>query len=146
MLHIIQKACQYANPYVIEALTHVNGVYVDVYDKLESDTYDEGRDTYISNVLKFNKTPTYSKIKLLLNRPVQLVFGSGEDSFDNYMEDLYFITCNKSLVFKKKQKFDIFYDKKDSIPQRTMQCFEVREYSNSYNQWSTRHIVLQPFN
>ena len=88
----------------------------------------------------------YEKKKLLLNKPVQLAFDSGENSFDTYLEDLFIITCDKTLVFNKGQKFEVFYNKKDKVPQRVFQCFEVREYSNSYNQWSTRHIMLQPFN
>ena len=146
MLHQIQFAAQHANPYVIKALTEVNGVYMNVYNKVESDAYDEGRDTYISNVNKFEDKPLYEKKKLLLNKPVQLAFDSGENSFDTYLEDLFIITCDKTLVFNKGQKFEVFYNKKDKVPQRVFQCFEVREYSNSYNQWSTRHIMLQPFN
>lgn len=137
---------QHANPYIIKALTDVNGVYMDVYDKESSNEYDEGRDTYISNVNKYSKKPRYSKKKLLLNKPVQMQFDSGVDSFDTYLEDLYIITCDKTLVFNAGQKFDVFYDKKDSKPQRTFQCYEVRELSNSYNQWSLRHVLLKPFN
>lgn len=146
MLYTTQWACQHANPYVINALTKVHGVYMNVYNKLESTMYDEGRDDYISNHGKFSQTPLYSKIKLLLNRPVQETYDSGNDSFDTYMEDLFIITCDKTLTFEKEQKFEVFYDKNDSKPQRVFQCFEVREFSNSHNKWSTRHIMLKPFN
>lgn len=147
MLEHIQYPAQFANPYVIKALTWTNGVYMNVYDKAASTIYDEGRDNYISNLGKFNdSTLRYNKIKLLLNKPIQEVFDSGYESFDNYLEDIYIITCDKSLVFEKEQKFDIFYKKSDTVPVRTMQCFEVREFSNAYNQWTTRHIMLRPFN
>jgi len=146
MLEITQKNAQFANPFIIDSLTKLHGVYVDVYDKRQMNEYDEGRDDYISNSSYYNQTPTYSKIKLLLNKPVQETYDSGEESFDSYMQDLYFITCDKSLVFDKKQKFEIFYNKTDETPQRVFQCFEVREFSNSFNLWSTRFIMLKPFN
>ena len=146
MLHNIQFAVQHVNPYIIKALTDVHGVYVNVYDKLEMTEYDEGRDSYISNSFSFNDEPTYSKIKLLLNVPVQETYDSGEDSFYTYMQDIYFLTCDKKFVFNKEQKFEVFYDKKDSKPQRVFQSFEVKEISNSYNQWSVRKIMLKTFN
>lgn len=146
MLEDIQHNVQFANPYVIKALTLVHGLYMNVYDKEESNEYDEGRDTYISNANKFSTTPRYAKKKLLLYNPVQKLFDSGAQSFDSYMDEPYIITCDKSLVFQEKQKFEIFYNKNDEQPRRVMQCFEVREYSNSFNQWSIRHIMLRPFN
>lgn len=147
MLEHTQFPAQFANPYVIKALTWTHGVYMNVYDKAAPTEYDEGRDNYISNLGKYNdSTLRYKKIKLLLNRPVQEVFDSGINSFDTYLEDLYIITCDKSLVFEKEQKFEIFYTKQDTEPQRVMQCFEVREYANAFNQWTTRHIMLKPFN
>lgn len=146
MLDITQYAAQFANPYVVNALTRLHGVYVNVYDKLEPTEYDEGRDNYVSNPYHFSTQPTYAKIKLLLNRPVQEVFSSGEESFDSYMNDLYFITCNKSYQFNKLQKFEVFYDKTQNSPVRTFQCFQVKEFSNAFNKWTVRHIILQPFN
>lgn len=145
MLYETQKNAQYANPSVINALTKTHGLYMNVYDKKESNIYDEGRDNYISNVNKFDEEPRYKKIKLLLNRPVQESFDSGEESFDSYINDLYIITCDKSLVFEKEQKFEVFYDKKAEVPVRVFQCFEVREFSNAYNKHSTRHIMLKSF-
>ena len=146
MLEKVQHNAQYANPYVIDALTRVHGLYMNVYNKDESNEYDEGRDTYISNPGKFKYNLLYAKVKLLLNRPVQELYDSGRESFDSYMEDTYIITCDKALVFEEKQKFEIFYDKTQEQPVRVMQCFEVREFSNSYNQWSVRHVMLKPFN
>lgn len=146
MLENIQKNSQYANPYVIKALTRTHGLYMNVYDKDESTVYDEGRDDYVSNPGKYKYNLRYDRIKLLLNRPVQETFDSGEESFDSFLEDTYIITCDKSLVFNKLQKFEIFYNKTQKEPVRVMQCFEVREFSNSYNQWSVRHIMLKPFN
>mgnify|MGYP003197845604 CR=1 FL=1 len=146
MLHTIQFAVQHANPYVINALTNVHGLYMNVYDKAEKNIYDEGRDNYISNATKFSKEPRYRKKKLLLYEPVQETFDSGVESFDSYMNDTFILTCDKSLVFEKEQKFEIFYDKLAITPQRVMQCFEVREISNSHNQWSVRKIMLRPFN
>lgn len=146
MLYQTQFAVQHANPYVINALTKTHGLYMNVYDKAESNAYDEGRDSYISNPGKYNTKPRYEKIKLLLNDPVQEVYDSGTESFDSYINDLYIITCDKSLIFEKEQKFEVFYDKKATVPNRVLQCFEVREYSNSYNKWSVRHIMLKPFN
>lgn len=147
MLEHIQYPAQFANPYVIKALTWTNGVYMNVYDKAQPTIYDEGRDNYISNTSKYTDgTLRYNKIKLLLNKPIQEVFDSGAESFDTYLDDIYIITCDKSLVFEKEQKFEIFYQKKDKTPLRVMQCFEVREFSNAFNQWTTRHIMLRPFN
>lgn len=146
MLDKVQYAPQYANPYVVAALTRTHGLYMNVYDKDEPTDYDEGRDNYISNPGKYKYSLLYNRIKLLLNRPVQELFDSGVESFDSYMEDTYIITCDKSLVFNKLQKFEIFYDKLQKEPVRVMQCFEVKEFSNSYNQWSVRHIMLKPFN
>lgn len=146
MLHQIQRNVQFANPFVVEALTRVHGLYMNVYNKDEATVYDEGRDNYISNPGKFKYNLLYEKKKLLLNRPVQMVFDSGRESFDTYLEDLFIITCDKKLVFEKEQKFEIFYDKHQTTPVRVMQCFEVREYSNAYNLWSVRHIMLKPFN
>lgn len=151
MLYITQEAAQHANPYVVEALTKTHGLYMNVYDKQQSDEYDEGRDTYISNHGKYNSEPTYKMVKLLLNRPVQELYGSGEESFDTYMDETFIITTDRNLVFDKEQKFEIFYDKAKQFrpepkPARVMQCFEVREYSNSHNQWSIRHVMLKPFN
>ena len=146
MLENIQYASQYANPYVIRALTRTHGLYMNVYDKDEPTVYDEGRDIYISNPGKYKVKPRYDRIKLLLNKPVQETFDSGEESFDSFLEDTYIITCDKSLVFNKLQKFEIFYNKTQKEPVRVMQCFEVREFSNSYNQWSVRHVMLKPFN
>lgn len=146
MLDVTQKAAQYANPFVVKALTKLHGVYVNVYNKIESDLYDEGRDNYISNPYNYEDTPTYSKIQLLLNKPVQYTFSSGEESFDSYMEDLFFITCEKKYQFDKLQKFEVFYNKNQKTPVRTFQCFEVREYSNSYNSWTVRHLLLKSFN
>ena len=146
MLHQTQYASQFANPFVIEALTRLHGVYVNVYDKEESDEYDEGRDDYVSNPYKYNVQPKYYKIKLLMNNPVQETYDSGQESFDSYMNDVYFITCNKELELSKLQKYEIFYNKCSNTPDRVMQCFEVREFSNAYNKWSVRHIMLKPFN
>lgn len=146
MLHQTQFASQFSNPFVIKALTLVHGVYVNVYDKLESTDYDEGRDNYISNPNNFSLTPRYKKIKLLLYPPVKETYDSGRDSFDSFMTDVYILTCDKSLVFNEKQKFEIFYDKCAKEPQRVFQCFEVKELSNAYNQWSIRKIMLEPFN
>lgn len=147
MLHMIQYPVQFANPYVIEALTKCHGVYVNVYNKEPETVYDEGRDSYISNAHKFNK-PLYKLTKLLFVDPVQWTYSSGEESFDNYMKTPYILTCDKKLTFEEKQKFEIFYDRKPKAgdkPQRVMQCFEVKEYSNSYNKCSIRQILLQPF-
>lgn len=146
MLEQVQFACQHANPFVIKALTQVHGVYMNVYNKSEGNLYDEGRDDYISNPSYFNEEPIYSKIKLLLNRPVQETFDSGETSFDSYMEDLFILTCDKTLVFDKKQKFEVFYRKTDKEPVRVFQSFEVKELSNAFNQWSIRKILLEPYN
>lgn len=146
MLHQIQKNVQFANPFVVNALTALHGLYMNVYNKDEPTVYDEGRDNYISNPGRFKYSLLYEKEKLLLNHPVQMVFDSGRESFDNYLEDLYIITCNKRLIFEKEQKFEIFYDRFQKEPSRVMQCFEVREYSNAYNLWSLRHVMLKPFN
>lgn len=146
MLHTMQYSAQFANPYVIKALTLTHGVYVDVYDKSEPTDYDEGRDSYISNVSYFNQEPLYKRQKLLLFDPVQETFDSGAESFDSYMQDIYILTCDKKLRFEKEQKFEVFYNKKDTKPKRVFQCFEVRELSNAYNQWSIRKIMLKPYN
>lgn len=146
MLEQIQHNPQYANPFVVEALTRTHGLYMNVYNKDQSNAYDEGRDTYISNAGKFKYNLLYKNVKLLLNRPVQELYDSGTESFDSYMNDTYIITCDKKLVFQEKQKFEIFYDKLQKKPVRVMQCFEVREFSNSYNQWSVRYVMLKPFN
>ena len=146
MLEQIQHAVQHANPYVVRALTQVHGVYVNVYNKDEPDEYDEGRDTYISNPYKFNDEPIYSKIKLFLYDPIQFNYDSGDTSFDSYMKDIYILTCDKRFQFYEKQKFEVFYRKRDKEPQRVFQSFEVKELSNAYNQWSIRKIFLQPFN
>lgn len=146
MLYQTQFAVQHANPYVINALTKVHGLYMNVYDKAQPSIYDEGRDNYASNKNKYNNEARYKKIKLLLNEPVKESFDSGEDSFDTYIKDIFILTCDKNLVFNKEQKFEVFYDKDAKTPQRVFQCFEVREISNSYNKWSVRKIMLKPFN
>jgi hypothetical protein len=146
MLETIQFAVQHANPYVIEALTKVHGVYMNVYDKKAPNTYDEGRDNYISNTGKYDIEPTYKRAKLLLYDPVQETFGSGRESFDTYINDIYILTCSRKYNFKKEQKFEIFYNRKAKVPQRVMQCFEVKEISNSFNEWSIRKVMLKPFN
>lgn len=146
MLFQTQNPAQYANPYVVKALTALHGLYMNVYAKEEMTEYDEGRDNYNSNPYHYSQTPKYEKIKLLLNKPVQELYDSGENSFDSYMEDTYIITCDKTLVFEEKQKFEIFYDKKSITPVRVMQCFEVKEFANSSNTFTTRHVMLKPFN
>ena len=146
MLYTTQRASQFSNPYVIKALTFTHGVYMNVYNKAESTEYDEGRDTYISNPYNYNVEPLYKKKKFLLFDPVQETFDSGESSFDSWLKDTYVLTCDKSLKFEKEQKFEVFYDKRSTKPNRVFQCFEVRELSNSYNQWSIRKIMLKPFN
>lgn len=146
MLYQTQFASQFSNPFVIKALTMTHGVYVNVYDKKEGDAYDEGRDNYISNPNNFCYIPRYNKIKLLLYPPVKESYESGKDSFDTYIEDIYILTCDKTLVFNKKQKFEIFYDKFAKEPQRIFQCFEVKELSNAYNLWSIKKVMLEPFN
>ena len=146
MLYSTQYPGQFSNPYVIKALTWTHGLYMNVYDKADTSAYDEGRDSYISNPYNYEVEPLYKMKKLLLIEPVQETYDSGEESFDSYLNDTYIITCDKTLRFEKEQKFEIFYEKKATSPSRILQCFEVREVSSAYNQWSIRKIMLKPFN
>ena len=120
---------------------------MNVYNRKAMNAYDEGRDDYIANHNKYKYNLLYEHKKLLLFEPVQETFDSGETSFDSYFDNsTYIITCDKSLVFEKEQKFEIFYDESCEKIRRTLQCFAVREFSNAHNDWSLRKIMLKPFN
>jgi hypothetical protein len=149
-LESIQNIVQNANPYTIDMLTRVHGIYVSVYNKDDATNYDEGRDIYASNANKFKFNPLYIKKKLYVYDPIQEAYSSGQsaqgETFDSYIEDCFILTTDKKLQFKEEQKFELYYSKKSKIPNRVMQCFEIKEISSVKNSKSIRKVMLKPFN
>lgn len=120
----IMTPMQNVQPAAIEAATEVNGILVDIYDRLEADGYGSARGVMGSNSTYYSDTPTYKDEQLLVYGLTQQTFEESlhNQQFDAFMqEDIYIITHKTQLDLKQYQKVVLKY----GGCTRTMEIFKT---------------------
>ena len=110
--HLIQPT-QRLYPQVIKAMTEINGLYCDIFDRLENTPYENARGDVGTNINKYALTPTMENVKLLVHTPMQFSrpgsYGSKDALFDSYLTEQMYIVTEKKLAFKLYQKVIVKY-------------------------------------
>jgi hypothetical protein len=117
---------------IVKSKTKINGLFCDIYDRLEESDYSSARGKLGTNSRdNYSSIPSITDEQILVHMPVQMT-NIGDSNFTSYdarmTEELYLVYNINLVQLKEFQKVSIKYGKK---ARRDFEIFKIGSYDGT---------------